>query len=189
MKSTFNEAQQQLERTVCFLRGIGLVCTMKPGAHGFVHGVSIRHGGLEVDMQKATPSALLHEAAHVCILPTRFRHLACGDLTDAFQVMFAETDFSDPDAPPARAAIQCSDPEATAWAWAAGRALGLAPDVIIQDDEYEGEGKWIRLQLASGHYAGIHGLAHAGFCTVRESVLSRLQGHPVFPNLSRWLQH
>ncbi|WOB11258.1 hypothetical protein [Piscinibacter gummiphilus] len=183
-----DEASVQLERVVRFLQGIGLVCTMNPGAHGFIHGVSIRHGSLQID-PFASPSSLLHEAGHLSIIPAKFRGLACDDLVSAFEVMFAETDFSDPDSPGARAAIQCSDPEATAWAWAAGRAVGLAPEVIIQDDEYDGTGKWIRMQLANGHYAGIHGLAHAGFCAVRESPLSRRQGLAVFPKLNRWLQN
>jgi hypothetical protein len=74
---------------------------------------------------------------------------------------------TEPDGDLQRAVLQCSDPEATAWAWAAGQYLGLQPKAIIQDDEYGGDGSFLRLQLATGGYVGINGLSHAGFCAVR----------------------
>lgn len=88
-----------------------------------------------------------------------------------------------PDAPLYRTVIQCSDPEATAWAWSAGIALGVAHEAIIQDDEYDGEGAGIRLALQLHAYIGIHGLAHAGFCAVRAG-----RERPAWPELAYWTQ-
>ncbi len=83
-----------------------------------------------------------------------------------------------------RAALQCSDPEATAWAWAAGKHLGIPEDEIILDSEYGNDGAGIRLALSLRSYPGINGLAHAGFCAVRDGVAPL----PVFPALAHWTQ-
>lgn len=73
-----------------------------------------------------------------------------------------------PDDPLCRVIIQCSDPEATAWAWAAGTELGLLGEEIVRDDEYGGDGEAIWPALQVHAYIGVHGLAHAGFCAIRE---------------------
>ena len=128
-------------------------------------------------------SDLLHEAGHLALIPGRFRPGMNGDLSDGFTVMFKALDALDlpPDDPLSRAALQCSDPEATAWAWAAGTALGLPPETIITDDQYDGEGASIRQMLSMRLYLGIHGLIHAGLC-----LPPRNPGG--FPALTRWLQ-
>lgn len=77
--------------------------------------------------------------------------------------------------------MQCSDPEATAWAWAAGVHLGLPPEAVIMDHEYDGEGEGIRLALQLKCYLGINGLTHAGICSN-----PRVDGG--YPVLRSWLQ-
>ena len=104
------------------------------------------------------------------------------------RTMMACTDFSDPDSPPARAAVQCSDPEVTAWAWAVGVHLGLAPEIVIKDDQYDNTGRMIRLGLQVNCYAGINGLSAAGFCAVKAGPYAFARGLPVFPTLTKWLQ-
>jgi hypothetical protein len=88
-----------------------------------------------------------------------------------------------PDAPLYRAVIQCSDPEATAWAWSAGVELGLPGEEIVRDDEYDGEGADIRRALRMCAYIGIHGLAHAGFCAIRKR-----GNDESWPQLNFWTQ-
>lgn len=88
-----------------------------------------------------------------------------------------------PDAPLYRAVIQCSDPEATAWAWAAGVSLGLPDREIIRDDECDGEGADIGLALQMNAYIGIHGLAHAGICAIRKR-----GDQAAWPQLNFWTQ-
>ena len=77
--------------------------------------------------------------------------------------------------------------EATAWAFAVGTYLGLKPADIILDDQYEGEGAAVRLMLKARQYAGIHGLAAAGFCVTRPA-LAEVYGLPAYPLLAKWLQ-
>lgn len=123
---------EPLARCLAFFRAIGLPWAWKRGAKGFLDGVEVEQGALLVD-PFASASNILHEAGHLAILPGRFRCNASGDLSAAMERMFGEVDFSDPDSGIARAAIQCGDAEATAWAWAVGVHLGLPPE-----DDHQG---------------------------------------------------
>ncbi|MBC8642878.1 hypothetical protein IAG25_39535 [Caballeronia sp. EK] len=79
------------------------------------------------------------------------------------------------------AVIKSSDPEATAWARAAGVQLGLPRGESIRDDEFDGEGVHIRLILPMNGYIRIHRLAPAGFWT------SRKRGdHHAWPRSNFW---
>ena len=98
-----------------------------------------------------------------------------------------ETRGLDPDDPLYRAAVQTSDPEATAWAFAAGKHLGFRENRIILASQYQGTGRDIRFALGVGQYMGIHGLAHAGFCAVNRLV-AQARGIPQYPELAMWVQ-
>lgn len=174
----------ELNCVVEFLREIGIAVAYEPGARGFVDGVRIERGGLAVD-RRCRISSLLHEGAHCAITPRRFRHLMNGNLHAGRREMYRQLEAMQiyPDALLYRAAIQNSDAEATAWAYAAGRRLGLSADRIIGDDEYDGEGRSIRLALSVNAHPGIKGLARAGFCALRQG--GRL---PLWPELAFWTQ-
>lgn len=173
-----------LSDTTAFLRGIGIPVWMVAAVSqaSFLDDIEVVQGALHV-----TPvcrvSTLLHEAGHLACVPTAYRHLFSGNLGSGTRKMLRHIDSLDlhPDAPLMRAAIQCSDPEATAWAWAAGLHLGLPHERIIMDREYDGTGADIRCSLRFGAYVGINGLMHAGMC-----------GHPRgpagYPALRTWLQ-
>jgi hypothetical protein len=182
--------------TVDFLREIGLDLQPERGARGFLPGVAIRAGVIYYDPQECLSSNLLHEAGHLACIPEQYRYLVQDNIETCFNAIVADLEqngvMANPDHPLMRAFLQCSDPEATAWAWAAGHAIGLPPKVVIMDDEYEGRGSYIRLSLSPSlrpgrttvtGYAGIHGLAHAGFCA-----LSTGRDLPMYPQLAHWLQ-
>ncbi|HEX7855213.1 MAG TPA: hypothetical protein VF503_16110 [Sphingobium sp.] len=112
--------------------------------------------------------------------PANLRSLATDDLASvwtAIHAEFASDRCRDPDAPYARALFQCSDTEATAWAFTFGRHCVLDPEEIIEDGDYDGEGTSVRLALVNA-YAGVHCLRHAGF----------LDSVHDYPRLKRWLQ-
>ena len=178
---------EPLARCLDFFSAIGLPWAWKRGANGFLDGVEVERGALLID-PCVSASSILHEAGHLAILPKRFRCKASGDLSAAMEQMFGEVDFSDPDSGVARAAIQCGDAEATAWAWAVGVHLRLPPKTIIKDAEYDGTGAFLRTSLRMGAYAGINGLSHAGFCAVRPGIYATARGLPVYPQLRMWLQ-
>ncbi|CAB3754853.1 hypothetical protein [Paraburkholderia humisilvae] len=178
------DAPRTRDRVVSFLNEIGIESRFEVGATGFVEGCRIDQGALAID-PNCRVSSLLHEAGHLAITPSCFRALMDGNLYAGQREMLeiVERITAHPDEPLYRAAIQYSDPEATAWAWSAGVALGL-PDVeIIRDDEYENDGAAIRLSLQVRMYVGIHGLAHAGFCAIRAR-----DGVQAWPKLNFWTQ-
>lgn len=181
------KVSENLKRVVAFLNSIGLSCEIQPGASGFVEGIQISTGKLLVSPE-ARVSGLLHEAGHLAVFPGNVRHLANGRLTEAMKAIVELGRNAIPDSTLARACNQCSDPEATAWAWAAGTHLGLDPREIVQDDEYDNGGADIRLMLSMGRYMGINGLAFAGFCVTRPGPLELMSGLPAYPKLAMWLQ-
>lgn len=170
-----------------FLSTIGLPWRWDSGANGFCAGVDISDGVLLID-PSTQPSTVLHEAGHLAVLPGEFRALAQRNIGGVQKLVLEHVDFSDPDGDLQCAAMQCSDPEATAWAWAAGHHLGLSPITIIRDDEYSGEGAVVRLQLATRGYFGINGLARAGFCAAKPGRYAEARQLPAFPKLRFWLQ-
>jgi hypothetical protein len=184
------------ELTIDFLKKIGLNLVPEIGARGFLHGVAIHAGVLHYDPNKFMPSNLLHEAGHLACIPEQYRDLIEDNIETCFGAIRADIMANglsaEPDHPLMRAFLQCSDPEATAWAWAAGHTIGLPPELVILDDEYQGSGALVRMSLMPSltpgrsrvtGYVGIHGLAHAGFCALWTG-----QKLPMYPKLSHWLQ-
>jgi len=176
---------EHAEAVMQFLNKIGLTVNIDCGANGFTKHIRIEKGQLIVD-PGAPASEILHEAGHLAIVPERFRHYLSADLADGMEAIFSELVQMDEDhdSPLSRAMMQAGDTEATAWAWAAGKAVGLPEEVIIQDHEYDGDGASIRLGLSLGYYLGIHGLSRVGFCAVRPMKPTL---YPVYPELSFWL--
>lgn len=176
------------EKVCGFVAGIGLPIQIVHGAVGFIEHVRVVDGGLHID-PRASASSILHEAGHLAVMPACYRHYLTGDVGEGIQRMFQEMDelVIAPDSPLMRAALQAGDPEATAWAFAAGVSLGLPIEVIILDHEYGGEGEAIRIALSAKCYLGIHGIAQAGFCVVRANPYSQ-HATPVYPELAYWLQ-
>ena len=173
-----------LARTVDFLRGVGIDLREEPGAAGFVKGVRIAAGGLVFD-PACRVSTLLHEAGHLAIVPRHYRAAMSGNLARPIRAMLSDVERMGlhPDHSFYRAVIQASDGEATAWAFAAGVALGLTPSQIIRGDEYGGEGDIVRTALVARCYAGINGLAAAGFCATRAG-----RALPAWPSVAFWTQ-
>jgi len=164
------------------LNAIGLEVVLQDEADGFLSDCRIENGRLLV-AARCSISNILHEAGHLAILPARFRPWACDDLDVMTVRMLDAIADLDPDSPLYRAALQCGDAEATAWAFAFGTHLKIAPEEIIEDYQYEGTGEHVRLCLSMRAYLGINGLAHAGFCST-----NRFGRLPVYPSLASWLQ-
>ena len=181
--------QHLTQECMAFLREVGFEVQEQSGAGGVVPGVKIQEGALLVDPETALVSDVLHEAGHLATVPGRFRKWFTGNVQGGQKRIMEvlEHENVDPDSPMFRAIIQCSDTEATAWAWAAGRHLGFPEEKIIRDKDYGEDGESIRLMLSLNSYVGIHGLANAGFCCTRP-ILSDVTGLPAYPELKMWVQ-
>lgn len=177
------------QKVIDFLqKEVGITCLLKEGVKGFIDGVVIENGHL-VASPDCTPSGLLHEAGHLAITPGNFRHLMDGNLYKSMRNISDEIlalDL-DPDHALVKAYLQMSDPEATAWAWAAGKYLEIPQKQIILDSEYENTGDQVRLGLAMNAYVGINGLANAGFCAVNKRV-AEYRNEKCYPEFNMWIQ-
>lgn len=180
-----------LAKVVAWLEEIGLpVERAEVGAPGtFIHGIEIKNGGLRV-ADDAFPGDVLHEAGHLCLLPSQFRSLADGSLTAALKALMQylrenpEGLFSYPEDPLCRTALQYSDPEVTAWQYAAALHLELPEDWIFPQGSYLPEGHESILQrLKSNAYAGINGLQAMGWTALSSFSPAR----PKYPLLNKWV--
>lgn len=166
-----------MDKVITFIQSIGIkVIKVDVIQHTFIDGVKIVNGCIHIT-ENTKVSNLLHEAGHLAIIPANLRHLADGDLDDAFKKIFEITSKLPHDHPIQRVLIQCSDVEATAWAWSVGCHLGIPHSEIIDEEDYEGEGGNIRFMLSCGKYFGINGLAASGMTTTR-----------TYPRLEYWAQ-
>lgn len=171
-----------LERSVDFLREIGISTEPSANSKGFLENIRIDHGILFYNPDHATAANILHEAGHLAVLPSKLRHKTGNDLDETFihlgDIMDQAFDMDNPDSPEMRALLQCGETEATAWAWAAGKAIGLPEEIIIEDQDYDNSGADMRIALSLNCYFGINGLV-AGYMATSVKT---------YPTLTRWLQ-
>jgi len=182
------EMSPWLRKTVDFLNGIGIVTRQVESIEGFLPCVRIAKGELEFTAQ-CEVSDILHEAGHIATVPAQFRSYLDGDVSPAQRKMLQEIADAGlhPDEPLYRAVIQCSDPEATAWGWAAAEHIGIPLEIRILDHHFDDAGADQRMGLELGHHFGIHGLSHAGFCVTSRS-MAKHTGRPLYPGLAFWTQ-
>lgn len=153
-----------------FLRGIGLAVREAEVPQGsFLPGVRIEKGGLRVDLARLCwPGDLLHEAGHLAVVPSGLR----GAMDDALQDL--------PHVP------HGGEIEATAWAWAASRHLGLDSAVLFHDGGYHGRAAGLRATFELGVYLGVSGLAAAGLTVLPSQ--ARPGGPAPYPHMLGWLR-
>ncbi|MBF5007573.1 hypothetical protein [Diaphorobacter caeni] len=158
-------------RIIGFLREIGLHVELGEVAEdSFLPGLRIRGGGLLVDLDRLLwPGDLLHEAGHLAVVPPEVR----ATLDDALQDM--------------PAVPHGGEIEATAWAWAATRHLGLDSAVLFHDGGYRGHAAGLRMNFELGVYLGASGLANAGMTTLA-SQASKFRDASVYPQMRLWLR-
>lgn len=170
--------------------GLEVEWTKDDPEDSFVPGVWLDQGKIVVNRSVAHIGDVLHEAGHLACVPSKFRHLVeRGSLpTPKLQAAIEEYMDTHPfmdehgnEDPVHRGVMQMGDCEATAWAYAASKHLGISPAVLFSDRvrgevPYDGEGPSIWEALDRNAYFGINGLQAAQFCSVRD-----------FPKMRRWL--
>jgi hypothetical protein len=169
-------ANNNVQKALRFLESIGIGYTLVDEANGFINHIDIRDGILLIS-PAALVSDILHEAGHLAVFPVNFRHRVNSDIEDCLDGIFYELETLGPEHPGNVSMMHCSDTEATAWAWAAGKHLGIADADIITDQSYEGEGATIRLMLSMRAYFGINGLIASGMTSKH-----------TYPTLNKWVQ-
>lgn len=183
------------EEVVSFLERIGLRVERVEAAQveaSFLPSVLVSEGGLKVCMEEAFPGDILHEAAHLAVIPASFRPYANGDLREVENKMAQylednpEAMLSYPEDPLARAVLQAAEAEATAWQYAAAQEIGLPLRWVFPVGSYDGDRVELLRGLRNNAYLGINGLRAAGWTQVRASPYQ--PDVPVYPKLKFWLQ-
>jgi hypothetical protein len=186
--------QRWTEIAIRWLAGIGLEIELVDGTHpnAFMEGggVWLDRGRVIVNPDITHVGDLLHEAGHLACIPSRFRELVepgelpTPKLAEAIELytstnLFILDDIGTED-PTWRSIMQMGDCEATAWSYAAAKAIGLHAVALFEArhgrEPYQGGGHDIWTMLDANSYFGINGLQAAGFCTVK-----------MFPAMKRWL--
>lgn len=176
-----------LFKTASFLNEVGIQAFEVDHVSGFLPNCRITHGAIQYT-RDCDVSDLLHEAGHLATVPEQFRSYLDGDVGAGHKRMLAELQLLNlsPDEKLHRAAMQCSDPEATAWGWAVAEHLGVPVELRILDHHFSNDGATQRLAFGMGYHLGINGLAHGGFCVTRPA-LEKYMGRPAFPRLLYWV--
>lgn len=183
-----------VQESVTFLRSVGLEIEFSdvPHPNAFVPGVWMDEGRLVVHLATVHACDILHEAGHLATVPTALRGLTRpGDfpgplLAKAATQAWSERGFVDEygrEDVLLRSLLQMGECEATAWSFAATVAMSVSATILIEP-RADGSIPYETTEAASGildglqarQYFGIHGLAAAGFCKLRE-----------FPKMQRWL--
>lgn len=126
---------EQLSRVLSFLDRIGIPYRLQEGCTGFLDKVRIQRGALLVD-PTCPVSNVLHEAGHLAILPDQYRSRA-GRNVDVVVKRMRLAAAADPAGHwNTRVDLTLSDAEATAWAWAAGLAIGVPIEQIVLDSDH-----------------------------------------------------
>lgn len=185
------QLEDEAGRTSQFLAALGIDLQWTDGniENGFLHGCLISPGcRITIERHDATSIGdALHEAGHLAVTPSLFRHLVDNDADGVQDVMSKWLDdhpdalCSMPEDPIGRSIMQSGECEAIAWSHAAAVHLGIDPferfiyesDFLIDPCE---AARNIHGQLFANAHLGINGLSHAGFCTVKG-----------FPTMKRWL--
>lgn len=190
------DRQRWTGAVIDFLRRIGLrvdeATSTAQLAGSFLPDVLVQEGGLVIDAAKAFPGDVLHEAAHLAVIPAQFRPFANGDLNEVEERMARYLNENPmglatyPEDPLSRAILQAAEAEATAWQYAAAVEIGLPERWIFPMKSYDGTRVSLLRSLRHNQYMGINGLRAAGWTTLRPNPH---QPHiPTYPKLKFWLQ-
>lgn len=131
------------------------------------------------DNPRFKPGDLLHEAGHIAVMPSMFRHRMQIDIEKSTgpaieRYMEHHAGYDDP---VVRAIIQAGEQEAIAWSYAAAAAARINPTHVFHEGAYGGDEIGLLHALDARAHPGIHGLQAGGMTTTK-----------LFPKMLRWMQ-
>lgn len=158
------------KKAVDFLVSIGIKVHFKElDSTCFLPGISIEHGELFVDeRQLKYPGDILHEAAHIAVVPASER-------SSLNEHTVAE-----------RPHNQAEEMMAIAWSYAVCVHLGLDATFVFHADGYKGGGSSIAENFNAGHYFGVPMLQWTGMAFEKKPADN--PDAPVYPQMLKWLR-
>lgn len=135
----------------------------------FLPGLSIENGSVIIDRERLLyPGDILHEAAHIAVVPTEERSTLNAQEIAARKDNAAE------------------EMMAIAWSYAAAVHLRIDPKIIFHDNGYQGGGSNIAENFSEGRYFGVPMLQWAGLCADEKN--AALMGVKPYPQMLSWLR-
>jgi hypothetical protein len=135
----------------------------------FLPGLSIENGTVIIDRERLLyPGDILHEAAHIAVVPPAERSTLNANEIAARKDNAAE------------------EMMAIAWSYAAAVYLGIDPKVIFHAHGYQGGGSHIAENFSEGRYFGVPMLQWAGMCA-DEKKATEMSVSP-YPAMICWLR-
>jgi hypothetical protein len=162
--------EKTLELCIEFLHSIGIkTIDKKLTATTFLPGLSIEAGCIVIDRETLCyPGDILHEAAHIAIVPAADRHT------------LDEAAISE------RPDREAEEMMAIAWSYAACIHLNLDPHFVFHDDGYKGGGSYIADNFKEKRYFGLPMLQWKGMAA-DEKKAAELNVAP-YPSMIKWMQ-
>lgn len=157
-----------LTTTINFIHAVGLqtmFCSLSEN-DCFLPGIFISHGKILIDEEKLQyPGDLIHEAAHLAVIPSVERQQISG-----------------PDIGK-RTDAAAEEMMAIAWSYAACKHLAVDPAFVFHENGYKGGGKNIIEDFDAGRYFGVPvlqwlGMTNTGAADVAEN----------YPAMRKWLR-
>lgn len=160
--------EQILNRICDFIRNLGIPVRFRSiESDCFLPGILIEAGGLSIDPEKMKyPGDLLHEAAHIAVVPPADRPGLGADAAKNRPNSSAEE-------------MMC-----IAWSYAAALHIGIDPYIVFHEFGYKGGGASIVENFSEGRYFGVPMLEWTGLCANKEQIS---QGAEPYPKMLKWM--
>lgn len=165
------DTDKDFQIALAFIKSIGIpvdCVEAVPGA--LLSGFDIQGGRLLIcPTDDFSPGDILHEAAHIAVVPAAERHH-----------LFTETLETRPQ-------FQAEEMMSIAWSFAACMHLNIAPEFVFHDKGYKGEGAHIAQSFKDGRYVGVPMLAYADMCVAWPPYGLGGTG-PAYPAMVKWMR-
>lgn len=156
------------EKTVDFLKSIGIEVNEKALGETFLPGVELTPKGINVDYSKLLyPGDLLHEAGHWAVATAQTRELIGTDAINDWP-------------------SQGDEMAAILWSYAALLHLQLPADFVFHPNGYKNASKWYIDSFAGKNYIGLPLLEWMGLTLSDNRAVE--EGKQAFPVMQKWLR-
>jgi hypothetical protein len=157
------------EKAISFIETIGIPVHFRSfGEDSFLPGTAIENGALIIDMQKLKyPGDILHEAAHIAVVPA-----------DERMTLNADRIAERPDR-------EAEEMMAIAWSYAACVHLDIDASFVFHEHGYQAGGSNILENFRQGRFFGVPMLQWVGLTKEKKKEPDDI----VYPQMSQWLRN
>lgn len=150
-----------------FIRTIGLpIASAETLAGSLIPGFALEKGVLYYcEAEILCPGDVLHEAAHLAVIPSAERASLSNDTIGE------------------RSESEAEEMMCIAWSYAACLHLGLDPEFVFHAEGYKGGGDYLAENFAQGRYIGVPMLQYVGMALEQST-----GDQAAYPAMIKWLR-